>query len=95
MGKNPHAINSAAFSSTSEVTLFKKGEQRAIHLPENQEKLVGRRRKLPIPEPVEAPRLVNKVEEAKEIDEYEPDELKPDSKPEPEDTTTEAHGRTK
>jgi hypothetical protein len=64
-------------------------------LPENQEKLVGRRQKLPIPEPVEAPRLVNKVEETKEIDEYEPDELKPESKPEPEETTTEAEVETK
>ena len=64
-------------------------------MPENQEKLVGRRRKLPIPEPVEAPRLVNKVEETKEIDEYEPDELKPESKPEPEETTTEAEVETK
>jgi hypothetical protein len=64
-------------------------------LPENQEKLVGRRRKLPIPEPVEAPRLVSKVDDTKEIDEYEPDELKPESKPESEKATTEAEVETK
>ena len=56
---------------------------------------MGRRRKLPIPEPVEAPRLVNKVEETKEIDEYEPDELKPESKQESEETKTEAEVETK
>ena len=40
----------------SEVDLLQ-GEHRAISIPENQEKLVGRRRKKSLPEPKQAPKI--------------------------------------
>lgn len=49
------AKNAAAQSLIAQVDLLE-GEQRVIHLPENQEKLVGRR-KLSTPEPEPAPRV--------------------------------------
>ena len=46
----------AGQSALNEIDLLQ-GEQRSIHLPTNQEKLVGRRKKLPTPEATPAPRV--------------------------------------
>jgi len=77
-----------ARTSVAEVQLLK-GEQRAIDLPDNQEKLVGRQRKLPIqPELVQAPRLAKKVE-TKEVAEPQVEvekgiKIEPDNEAQPE-----------